>query len=384
MLARGRHFFVDAIAFLSWWKHVCAGVFMARLTSCGLFLLYRLSAMQAAHEPILCAHYKCRLTPTGHAYLLLVVFANMRLTVPPLKTHTRTHTTKRNRRAGTFLKPHTRGQRRPRDLRVRALDPDHFTCPPPAHGAMHQQQPGTTPAEGHASIVVESPVCRLSPGPPPAPPAQRSHMAGASGGGARRERTDGREGRAVAAALAAAEAAEAAAAGAATAGREPRPGTMPGIHEMYHLDAVSVGAFGEAVAAATRALEALLAHVPVGGGGRGDGGGGRRGPGGGRGGNSVGDSGDGGGGDTRYAVDRAILPPPGVASLLLGRMNGGGGGGSIVEAIGDVRGRFRELVVAAAALGAVVPCAPEGAGASFRAVELTTLLVMAVDTVWSR
>ncbi|CAN0291472.1 unnamed protein product, partial [Ectocarpus sp. 4 AP-2014] len=46
---------------------------------------------------------------------------------------------------GTFLSsPHPArgggsGQRRPRDIRLRALDPDHFTCPPPAHGELHHR-----------------------------------------------------------------------------------------------------------------------------------------------------------------------------------------------------------------------------------------------------
>lgn len=47
----------------------------------------------------------------------------------------------------------------------------------------------------------------------------------------------------------------------------------------------------------------------------------------------------------------------------------GGGAGGIVEAVADVRDTFRELVVAAASLGVVVPCAPEGAGKERKAIK---------------
>ncbi|CAN0284737.1 unnamed protein product, partial [Laminaria digitata] len=247
--------------------------------------------------------------------------------------------------AGTFLKPHAGSQqRRPRDLRVRALDPDHFTCLPPAHGAVHQQRPGTAPAEGHSSVSVAD--CRPPSGAPRA-------------------------------AEEAAEAAAAAAAAAATvalrgAGGDGRPGAVPAVHEMYHLDAASLGGFEEAAAAATRALGDLLTHVGGGGGGgggRGGGGGGGVGGGGCGGGRGVGFGGGGGGGDGGGGVEQ------GVALLLLGvgGSSGGGsggdrGGGAIVEAISDVRDSFRELVVAATALGVVVPCAPEGAGRKGTAV----------------
>lgn len=43
-------------------------------------------------------------------------------------------------------------------------------------------------------------------------------------------------------------------------------------------------------------------------------------------------------------------------------MTGAGGGAAVVKAIADVRDTFAGLVVAAAALGVVVPCVPEGAG----------------------
>ena len=228
---------------------------------------------------------------------------------------------------------------------MRALDPDHFTCPPPAHGAMHQQRPGTAPAEGHSSVLVaDVSICR----PPSAAPAVRSTAT----------RT------AEAAAEAAAAAAATVALGAACGSR---PGAIPAVHEMYHLDAASLGGFEEAAAAATRALGDLLIHI--GGGGAGGGGGGGGGCGGGR----------GGGGRSGVGSDRAqgtrssaLMGQQGVALLLLGvDGNGGGGegggGGAIVEAISDVRDSFRELLVAATALGVVVPCAPEGAGRKTRA-----------------
>ncbi|CAN0385039.1 unnamed protein product, partial [Ascophyllum nodosum] len=76
------------------------------------------------------------------------------------------------RDSSAYLKPHGRDQRRPRDLRIRALDPDHFTFPPPTHGAAHQQPPGTVPPEGYASVVS-----------PPASPPLRSSGSGSGGFG---------------------------------------------------------------------------------------------------------------------------------------------------------------------------------------------------------
>lgn len=162
------------------------------------------------------------------------------------------------------------------------------------------------------------------------------------------------------AAEAASDAAEIAAAKMAEAaitaadGEEVQPGTVPGMHELYHLDAASLRGFEEDVAAAVRALETLLSCI-----------------GGDRGGNG---GGGGGGGRGRPKTQLGVLsasevsfPPPGVASLLMGvdRISAGvGGGGVIVETIADVRDSFRELLVAAAALGVAVPCAPEGAGVS--------------------
>jgi len=114
---------------------------------------------------------------------------------------------------------------------------------------------------------------------------------------------------------------------------------------MYHLDAASLNGFVEAAAASTRALESLLSSVS---GGNGNGGGG-----------------DGRGGSVCSST-KGLLPPTGVASLLLGadRADEGGVqcGATVVEAVADVRDSFRELVVAAASLGVVVPCAPDGAG----------------------
>lgn len=135
-------------------------------------------------------------------------------------------------------------------------------------------------------------------------------------------------------------------------GEDVQPGTVPGMHEMYHLDAASLGGFEEAVGAAVRALGVLLLCVggDCGGNGGGSGGSGRP--------------------ETQLGVLSASevpLPPPGVASLLQGVDGisaGVGSGGKIVETIADVRDSFRELLVTAAALGVVVPCAPEGAGMS--------------------
>ncbi|CAB1096607.1 unnamed protein product [Ectocarpus sp. CCAP 1310/34] len=256
------------------------------------------------------------------------------------------------------------GQRRPRDIRLRALDPDHFTCPPPAHGESHHRRAGASPAEGHASVLLaddgggggggrewggaspySSAALSLS-GPSRTPPG------GASGGGGVCSRAGARAaggGGAVAARAAegaAAAAAEAAATAASVASDEGS--AVPEVRGMYHLDAPSLQHFEEAAAAATRALEALLVGV------------------------TGGDGGDGGGGGGRAPAACASagrLPLPatvGVGSLLLPVARGGysGGEGGMVKAIAEVRDTFRGLVVAAAALGVAVPCSPEGAGAA--------------------
>lgn len=138
-------------------------------------------------------------------------------------------------------------------------------------------------------------------------------------------------------------AAESAATAATTGGRHA---SLPGMHEMYHLDAASLGGFEEAAASATRALESLLARV-------------------GSDGHTQGING------RLSAVAGGLLPPTGVASLLIGADGGSGGvegrhaAGDIAVAIAGVRDSFRALVVAAAALGVVVPCAQEGAGAIY-------------------
>ena len=285
---------------------------------------------------------------------------------------------------GTYLKPQGRGQRRPRDLRLRAVDPDHFTRPPPAHGELHHQRPGISPPEGHASVIAQEgdedeaaeeaslfspPLASSSSSTflslPRGAGASTAAAAGGGGGGGcgnaatppfehsrAGARAAGGSAATRAAAAAAAAGAEAAAAGAAAAAVGTREGgVVPDIREMYHLDAASLAGFGEAAAAATRALEALLASV------------------GGRGGHRDSSGGGGGGHRRGEAWSAEGLPPPtGVASLLLGADGDGGGGGSgegaggIVEGIAEVRDSFRELVVAAASLGVVVPCAPEGAG----------------------
>ena len=174
-----------------------------------------------------------------------------------------------------------------------------------------------------------------------------------------------------AAAEEAAKAAAAAEAEAATialgAGGDGRPGAIPAVHEMYHLDAASLVSFEEAAAVATRALGDLLTHIGGGGGGGGDGDGGDGGSGGDGGRGKVGNIDDDRWGDrAKDSRKSALMSQQGVALLLLGVDGGGGrgdgGGGAIVEAISDVRDSFRELVVAATALGVVVPCAPEGAG----------------------
>ena len=67
-----------------------------------------------------------------------------------------------------------------------------------------------------------------------------------------------------------------------------------------------------------------------------------------------------------------------------GRGGGGdGGGGAIVEAISDVQDSFRELVVAATALGVVVPCAPEGAGRKGTAVLFFCVFRFCCDVFFS-
>lgn len=296
--------------------------------------------------------------------------------------------TKRNRlppKTGSFLQPHAnRGQRRPRDLRARALDPDHFTCPPPTHGAVHQQHPGATPAEQHASVIAETPLGRALMSPesrsrmstPLPPPLSRTpgstKRRGGSGEGVKsmgegaRGCAEGKRPAAVGAAAAgaalAAGMARDEAAAMATAGPSDVPGAVAGMHEMYHLDAASLGGFEQAIAVALRALDALLFSLGTSSG--------------------VSDSGgytdedSVGGRRTRNASSstapvsaametNAVLPPPGVASLLLGAGEIGGGshgGAFIVEAIADIRDSFRELIIAAAAFGVVVPCAPDGAG----------------------
>ncbi|CAM9592239.1 unnamed protein product, partial [Ectocarpus sp. 6 AP-2014] len=259
------------------------------------------------------------------------------------------------------------GQRRPRDIRLRALDPDHFTCPPPAHGESHHRRAGASPAEGHASVLLaddgggggggggggwegggtspySSAALSLS-GPSRTPPG------GASAGGGACSRAGARAaggGGAIAARAAEAAAAAAAeAASAATSVASDEGSAVPEIREMYHLDAPSLRQFEEAAAAATRALEALLVGVTGGDGGDGGGGGG-------------------GGRAPAACASAGRLPLPatvGVGSLLLPVAMGGcsGGEGGTVKAIAEVRDTFRGLVVAAAALGVAVPCSPEGA-----------------------
>eukprot|EP00903_Cladosiphon_okamuranus_P012662 g11843.t1 len=285
-----------------------------------------------------------------------------------------------SRESGAYLKPCGRGQRRPRDLRLRAVDPDHFTRPPPAHGELHHQRPGIAPPEGHTSVITQEAeeaaeaegVSIFSPPSSsttllPSPRGATGATAGGSSGGGRAatppvgcSRAGARAAggsvatkAAAAAAAAGAEAAAAAAAEAAVGGRDDGVGVIPDIREMYHLDAASLAGFAEAAAAATRALEALLASV-------GGGPGRHR--------NSVdGNEGRKQGKETWSA--EGLPPPTGVASLLLGADGVGGDGSSggacrIVAAIAEVRDTFRGLTVAAASLGVVVPCAPEGAGAA--------------------
>lgn len=210
---------------------------------------------------------------------------------------------------------------------------------------MHQQRLGTAPAEGHASVVDESSArLSLSVSPDTAEGGDRSvqgNRLGVRAGGGKGSSVT----RVTGAAAKASASAAAAAAAAATAGGNLHAGAVPGIHQMYHLDAASLEGFGQAAAAATRALGALLTRVS-----------GNHS----RGGSAGGDSGS---DHMRETWPEALPAQPGVASLLLGAK--GGGGGAVVETIADVRDTFRELVVAAAALGVVVPCAPEGAGEIF-------------------
>lgn len=295
----------------------------------------------------------------------LISIATPACSAPPTRRHTPTHNTQTHARApsnkiklakGTYLKPQgSRGQRRPRDLRLRALDPLHFTCPPPAHGETHQRRPGAAPAEGHASVLAQDEEAeeeeKEEEGAPlfsiPSAAASSSSflMAVPSAAGARAAGGPTAAAAAEAAAAGAEAAAAAAAAAALAAGADAGGGgVVPDLHEMYHLDAASLDGFVEAAAAATRALESLLSSVSEG---------------------SSNSGGEGRGGSL-FSSTGGLLPPTGVASLLLGADGGGGGGGqcgaAVVEAIADVRDTFRELVVAAASLGVVVPCAPDGAG----------------------
>ncbi|CAM9736285.1 unnamed protein product [Scytosiphon promiscuus] len=120
-----------------------------------------------------------------------------------------------SRESGEPLSPTPRssGQRRPRDIRLRALDPDHFTCPPPAHGEAHQRLPGAAPAGGHVSVLDD-------------------------------DDGEGGEERASTSVRAPSSSPDAAA-------RATSSGVVPEMCEMYHLDAASLGEFEGAAAAAT-------------------------------------------------------------------------------------------------------------------------------------
>lgn len=236
------------------------------------------------------------------------------------------------------------------------------------HGAAHQQPPGVTPVEGYVSVISETPPSRaLGMSQNDISNQRNGVLAAAAGRGEdghhpttapRCPESISRTGRGSAVSereFKVSKASQAAAAEAAAAAAElsfnpfsssAAVSQQPGMHELYHLDAPSLEGFGHAASAAMRALEALL--VTVGPDGRKESKGGP-------------------------ACRNVALPPPGVASLLLGAChsgsstennggNGGNGGGAIVEAISHVRDRFSELVTAATALGVVVPCSTEGTG----------------------
>lgn len=254
---------------------------------------------------------------------------------------------------------------------MRVLDPDHFTCPPPTHGAVHQKLQGALPLEGYASVVLET----------PASPSQSSFRPTDSGGvgkdgfgrGVRRERGQGGSTAAREAERAAEQAEQATAVMAIAGGNvnvdadaDTAVNVIPGIHQMYHLDAASVHGFGEAASAATRSLEALLSRVSASAGlvvgmcececGR------------------LGNCKRRNGDQFPYSAVPCRIPPPGVVSMLI---DGGGDGNdaAIVDAIASVRDSFRGVVVAAAALGAVAPCAPEGAGKTLSQKTIGTPIV---------
>lgn len=218
-------------------------------------------------------------------------------------------------RPGSFLQTGApaRGLRRPRDIRFRALDPDHFTSPPPCHGAVHQQPPGAIPAEGHASVLEGIPRARQVSGEKVSSAVKSAAWSAEMAG------------------VAAAEAVFA---------TNPCP-PVPDVHELYHLDAGSLVWFTEAASSATRALGSLVALVEL----------------------------DGRDEEEERSevaersgpLDR--LASPGVAPLLLGRMGNHSNIGALVDTVAGIRDKFRQLVVAATALGAVVQCAPDGAGA---------------------
>lgn len=253
---------------------------------------------------------------------------------------------------------------------MRVFDPDHFTCPAPAHGTFHQQQAGTAPVEGQASVILETStpfscgsVSKTYEGhygyyDNVAAWEAKCHEDGSTGkkrGVTVGERASVLSGEDKRSSTAAAAAAATTAENSATSSfrnivdsrehSQPASSALSGMHELYHLDAVSLDCFGHAATSAMRALEALLRQVA---------------------GEAVCDT----CGNASCASSASLLPPPGVASLLRrthcgsDRADGGGACGKrVIELIADVRDSFVDLTIAAAALGVVVPCSPEGAGA---------------------
>lgn len=222
---------------------------------------------------------------------------------------------------------------------MRALDPDHFTTPPPAHGTVHLQRPGSAPVEGHASVLADH-----------WKPEGTAPPEGARGGGnhplvaGKERRLCGRQETAKKASASAesaaisADLAEAAAAEAAIATGSHPP--VPGMQELYHLDPGSLEQFTEAASGAERALRVLLGRVG-------------------------GDCRDGEGSGEGQGKGAALSPGvarPGVASLLTGGPDACSTTAPLVEVIGHVKDKYKELLISAAALGAAMPCAPEGAG----------------------
>lgn len=116
---------------------------------------------------------------------------------------------------------------------------------------------------------------------------------------------------------------------------------VPDVHELYHLDAGSLAWFTEAASSATRALGSLVALVELDGR----------------------DEEEDGSEFAERSCPLDRLASPGVTPLLIGGQGNHSSVNALVDIVAGIRDKFRQLVVAATALGAVVQCAPDGAGA---------------------